>query len=106
MRFKHVEVVGHAQEVTISSDEIGTALGIGRSTAHRALTTALDRGFLINNEIRRGKPFRLVLKHSVVEATFSVLHDPTSVNSSVIGLVMTVFCEWASMPSPRGCHCR
>jgi hypothetical protein len=77
--FARVEVAGHASEVVISSDEIGTALGIGRSSAHRAVRTALDRGFLINNEMRHGRPFKLVLKKGVDEAITSLLPDPRAI---------------------------
>ena len=73
MRFQRVEVAGHAAEVTISSEQIGTATGIGKSAAYRAVIAAIDLGFLANNETRPGKPFRLVLKHGVNEAGASLL---------------------------------
>ena len=38
--------------------------------------TAIDLGFLTNNETRPRKPFRLVLKHGVDEAGVSLLPDP------------------------------
>jgi hypothetical protein len=76
MTFKRVEVAGHAAEVTISSEQIGTATGIGKAAAYRAVLTALDLGFLANNEFRRSKPFKLVLKHGVDEAGASLLPHP------------------------------
>lgn len=79
MRFQRVEVAGHASEVTISSDEIGTATGIGKSAAYRAVLTALDLGFLVNNEFRRSKPFKLVLKKGVDEVDTSLLPDPQTI---------------------------
>ena len=79
MRFQRVEVAGHAAEVTISSEQIGTATGIGKSAAYRAVIAALDLGFLANNEIRRSKPFKLVLKHGVDEAGASLLPDPQTI---------------------------
>jgi hypothetical protein len=79
MKFQRVEVAGHAAEVTISSSEIGTALGIGKSAAYRAVLTAMDLGYLSNNEVRRSKPFKLVLKHSVDEAGASLLPDPLTI---------------------------
>jgi hypothetical protein len=79
MRFRRAEVTDHAAEVTISSDEIGTATGIGKSAAYRAVRTALDLGFLTNNEVRRSKPFRLVLKHGVDELDTSLLPDPKTI---------------------------
>jgi hypothetical protein len=79
MRFQRVEVAGHAAEVTISSSEIGTALGIGRWSSHRALHTAIELGFLTNNETRPKKPFRLVLKRGIDEADASLLPDPKTI---------------------------
>ena len=79
MRFQRVEVAGHASEVTISSEQIGTATGIGKWAAYRAVHTAIDLGFLTNNETRPRKPFRLVLKHGVDEAGVSLLPDPETI---------------------------
>ena len=73
MRFQRVEVAGHASEVTISREQIGTATGIGKWAAYRAVNTAIDLGFLVNNETRERKPFRLVLKHGVDEMGVSLL---------------------------------
>jgi hypothetical protein len=79
MRFQRVEVAGHAAEVTISREQIGTATGIGKWAAYRAVLTALDLGFLVNNETRERKPFRLVVKHGVDEAGASLLPDPNTI---------------------------
>jgi hypothetical protein len=79
MRFKRVEVAGRPSEVIISSSEIGTALGIGKSAAYRAVHTAIDLGYLSNNEIRQSKPFKLVLKHGVDEVGTSLLPDPRTI---------------------------
>jgi hypothetical protein len=79
MRFKRVEMAGHASEVTISSEQIGTATGIGKWAAYRAIHNAIDLGFLANNETRPKKPFRLVLKHNVDEAGISLLPDPKTI---------------------------
>jgi hypothetical protein len=79
MRFQRVEAAGRASEVTISSREIGTTLGIDKSGAHRAVTAAIDLGFLSNNEIRQRKPYRLVLKHGVDEAIAALLPDPKTI---------------------------
>src|SRR5262249_10465452 len=81
MRFKRVEVAGHAAEVVISLEQIGTATGIGKSAAYRAVLTALDLGFLVNNETRPKKPFRLVLKHPVDEMGSSLLPDPATITT-------------------------
>ena len=64
-RFQRTAAVGPGNEVVISSEQIGTATGIGKSAAYRAVVAALDLGFLVNNETRPRKPFRLVLKRSV-----------------------------------------
>jgi hypothetical protein len=79
MRFQRVEAAGHAAEVTISSEQIGTATGIGKTAAYRAVIAALDLGFLANSEFRRSKPFKLVLKHGVNEAGASLLPHPQTI---------------------------
>jgi hypothetical protein len=78
MRFQR-EAASHAAEVTISREQIGTATGIGKWAANRAVNTAIDLGFLVNNETRRGRPFRLALKHSVDEVGASLLPDPKTI---------------------------
>jgi hypothetical protein len=84
MRFKRVEVAGHVSEVTISSAEIGTLLGMGKSAAYRAVLTAMDLGYLSNNEVRRSKPFRFVLKHRLDEMVVSLLPDPRTIAGGLI----------------------
>ena len=79
MRFQRVEVAGHAAEVTISSEQIGTATGIGKWPAYRAVLAAIDLGFVVNNETQKGKPFRLVLKRGIDEAGPSLLPDPKTI---------------------------
>ena len=78
-RLKRVEGAGHAAEVILSREQIGTATGIGKWAAYRAVHTAIDLGFLANNETRPRKPFRLVLKHGVDEAGASLLPDPATI---------------------------
>ena len=79
-RFQRTEATG-ASEVVISSEQIGNAIGIGKSAAYRAVLAALDNGFLTNNETRRGKPFRLVLKHGVDDAGTPLLPDPGTITA-------------------------
>jgi hypothetical protein len=79
MRFQRVEVAGHASEVTISRDQAGTATGLGKWAAYRAILNAIDLGFLTNNETRPKKPFRLVLKRAVDEVDASLLPDPLTI---------------------------
>jgi len=81
MRFQRVDVAGHAAEVVISREQIGTATGIGKWAAYRAVVTAIDLGFLVNNETKPGKPFRLVLKHRL-ETDSSLLPDPSSITGA------------------------
>jgi DNA polymerase I-like protein with 3'-5' exonuclease and polymerase domains len=38
--------------VELSSEQIGTLTGIGKSAAYRAVKAAIDQGFLVNNETR------------------------------------------------------
>jgi hypothetical protein len=79
MRFTRVEVAGRAAEVTISREQIGTATGIGKWAANRAVNAAIELGFLVNNEIRPKRPFRLVVKRAVDEAGVSLLPDPAAI---------------------------
>jgi hypothetical protein len=66
--------------VEISSEQIGLATGIGRIAAHRAVKSAIDLGFLVNNETRPRKPYRLVVKHNIDEADKSLLPHPDSIS--------------------------
>ena len=76
---RQVAVAGQAQEVTISRVEIGTATGIGAQAAYRAVHTAINLGFLTNNEVRAGKPYRLALKRKLDEPDTSLLPDPATI---------------------------
>jgi hypothetical protein len=78
-RFQRTTAVGPGNEIVISSEQIGTATGIGKSAAYRAVLAALDLGFLVNNENRRGKPFKLVVRRSVDEAGIPLLPDPKTI---------------------------
>ena len=78
-RFQRTAAVGPGSEVVISSQQIGTATGIGKSAAYRAVLAALDLGFLTNNETRQGKPFRLVLKRGVDDTGPPLLPDPKTI---------------------------
>jgi hypothetical protein len=78
-KFQRIAASRPGSEVVISSQQIGTATGIGKSAAYRAVLAALDLGFLTNNETRRGKSFRLVLKHDVDDVGPSLLPDPITI---------------------------
>jgi hypothetical protein len=45
-KFQRIAASRPGSEVAISSEQIGTATGIGKSAAYRAVLTALDLGFL------------------------------------------------------------
>ena len=78
-KFQRTAPAGPGSEIVISSQQIGTATGIGKSAAYRAVIAALDLGFLTNNETRPGKPFRLTLKQGVDDAGPSLLPDPNTI---------------------------
>jgi len=78
-KFQRIAASRPGSEVVISSQQIGTATGIGKSTAYRAVLAALDLGFLTNNETRPRKPFRLVLKRDVDDVGPSLLPDPITI---------------------------
>jgi hypothetical protein len=78
-KFQRTAPAGPGSEIVISSQQIGTATGIGKSAAYRAVIAALDLGFLTNNETRSGKPFRLMLKQGVDDAGPSLLPDPKTI---------------------------
>jgi hypothetical protein len=80
MRFQRAAAAGPGSEVTISSDQVGTATGLGKSGAYRAITTALNRGFLANNEVRPSKPFRFIVKRGIDETDASLLPDPQTIS--------------------------
>jgi hypothetical protein len=68
-----------ASELAISSEQIGNETGLGKSAAYRAVVKAVDLGFLVNQETRKGKPFRLVLKHQIEDAEPPVLPHPDAI---------------------------
>jgi hypothetical protein len=70
--------------VVLSCQQIGTATGIGKTSAQRAVRAAIEQGFLINNETKPGKPFRLVLKQRADEAASALLPSPVSINPEVV----------------------
>ena len=67
--------------MVLSSQQIGTRTGLGKSAAYRAVLSAIDLGFLVNNETRRGKPFRLVVRQRVDEAAAGLLPHPDTLVS-------------------------
>lgn len=75
-KFARARATGAPSEVELSSEQIGTLTGIGKSAAHRAVRAAIDLGFLINNEARPRKPYRLVVRQRVDDAAAALLPHP------------------------------
>ena len=84
-KFARAGAIEKSVGLEITSEQIGTATGIGKSAAHRAVRKAIDLGFLNNNEIRPGKPYRLVLKNSIDDAAPDLLPHPDSIVEPVAG---------------------
>jgi hypothetical protein len=63
-------------EVVLSSKQIGTETGIGRSAAHRAVRSAIDLGYLVNNETKQGKPYRLSVRQPINDDAAPLLPHP------------------------------
>ncbi len=78
-KFSRGGAAGASAEVEISCEQIGTATGIGKMAAYRAVRAAIDLGFLANNETRPRKPFRLVLKQGVDDAGAALLPHPDTI---------------------------
>jgi hypothetical protein len=80
-RFVRTGATGAGAEVQLSSEQIGTLTGLGKSAAYRAVLSAMDLGFLLNNETKRGKPFRLVVRQRIDEAVAGLLPHPDTLVS-------------------------
>jgi hypothetical protein len=80
-RFNRAGVIGAGPELVLSSQQIGTLTGIGKMAAYRAVHSAIERGFLANNEIRRGKPFRLVVLRRIDDEASALLPHPDTLVS-------------------------
>jgi hypothetical protein len=75
-KFARTGATGASSEVELSSEQIGTATGLGKSAAHRAVRSAIDLGFLGNNETRPRKPYRLVVRQRIDETAPALLPHP------------------------------
>jgi hypothetical protein len=75
-RFARVAGRAATSEVVLSSEQIGTLTGIGKSAAYRAIRSAIDLGFLVNNETKPRKPYRLVVRQHIEDATATLLPHP------------------------------
>jgi hypothetical protein len=77
-RFTRSGATAASPEVVLSSRQIGTRTGLGQSAAYRAVRSAIDLGFLVNNETKQGRPFRLVVSQRVDEVTAGLLPPPNT----------------------------
>ena len=75
-RFARAGAASASAEVELSSEQIGTLLGIGKPAAYRAVKAAIDQGFLVNNETRPRKPFRLAVRQRIDETAAALLPHP------------------------------
>jgi hypothetical protein len=75
-RFARAGGADASAEVELSSEQIGTLTGIGKSAAYRAVKAAIDQGFLVNNETRPRKPFRLAVRQRIDETAAALLPHP------------------------------
>jgi len=80
-RFARTGAAGASAEVELSSEQIGTLTGIGKSAAYRAVKAAIDQGFLVNNETRPRKPFRLAVRQRIDETAAALLPHPDTLVS-------------------------
>ena len=80
-RFARTGAAGASAEVELSSEQIGTITGIGKSAAYRAVKAAIEQGFLVNNETRARKPFRLAVRQRVDETAAALLPHPDTLVS-------------------------
>jgi hypothetical protein len=80
-RFARPAATGASAEVELSSEQIGTFTGIGKSAAYRAVKAAIDQGFLVNNETRPRKPFRLAVRQPIDETAAALLPHPDTLVS-------------------------
>jgi hypothetical protein len=80
-RFARVAGPAASSEVVLSSEQIGTLTGIGKSAAYRAIRSAIDLGFLVNNEARPRKPYRLVVQQHIDDAAATLLPHPDTLST-------------------------
>jgi hypothetical protein len=80
-RFARAAGPAASPEVVLSSEQIGTLTGIGKSAAHRAVRSAIDLGYLVNNETKRGKPYRLVVRQHIDDAAATLLPHPDTLTA-------------------------
>jgi hypothetical protein len=80
-RFTRAGATAAGTGVVLSSQQIGTLTGLGKSAAYRAVLSAIDLGFLVNIETGRGKPYRLVVGQPIDEACAPSLPHPDTLLS-------------------------
>lgn len=60
-------------DVAVPSRRLGEQLGLDHKAAQRAVNSAIDQGYLVNNETRRGRPYRLALGDRKLSDTDPIL---------------------------------
>jgi hypothetical protein len=75
-KFTRIEGPASNPEVVVSCQQIGTETGIGKSAAHRAVRSAIDLGYLVNNETKQGKPYRLLVRQPINDDAAALLPHP------------------------------
>ena len=78
-KFQRTAAAGPGSEVVISSEQIGTATGIGKSAAYRAVLAALDLGFSDQQRNPARQAFQARLKQGVDDAGPPLLPDPKTI---------------------------
>ncbi len=71
-----VDAVEALKKDEISLGELAAKLALDKSATSRRLRDAIDRGYLVNLEIRRGRPARIVLGDPMPEMV-KLLPEPT-----------------------------
>jgi hypothetical protein len=75
-----VDAVAARKKDEISRGELAAKLALDKSATSRRLRDATDRGYLVNLEIRRGRPARIVLGDPMSEMV-KLLPEPTELGA-------------------------
>ena len=75
-----VDAVAALQKNEVSLGELAAKLALDKSVTSRRLRDATDRGYLVNLEIRRGRPARIVLGDPMPEVV-KLLPEPTELGA-------------------------
>ena len=75
-----VDAVAALKKSEVSLGELAGKLALDKSVTSRRLWDATDRGYLVNLEIRRGRPARIVLGDLMPEMV-KLLPEPTELGT-------------------------